>query len=108
MLLRILSSAVLPCLPFALHEARECICYFLKLRFADARIAPNKKGVVHDQVCVLQITDYTAIDIFEGRVTQQVAAEEVARLNAVILKKTCQLIAGESRIRPYGYNVAKP
>ena len=57
-----------------------------------------KKVSVHDDVGVGQIADHAMRDLLEGRVAQQVAAEQVARLDPVGLQEAGQLVAREAGV----------
>ena len=69
------------------HEAGEDVDHVVQARLVDARVDADEEGAVHDRVGVGQLAGHPAGDVLEGRVAQQVAAEQVARLDAVGLQE---------------------
>jgi hypothetical protein len=57
------------------------------LRLTDSGINANEKGIVHDYIRIAQIANNPALDIFKGRMPQQIAAEKVAGLNPIGLQE---------------------
>jgi len=55
--------------------------------FINSGIESDKEGVVHDEICVRQVSGKAMGDVLIGRVTQEIATEKVARFDSVGLQK---------------------
>ena len=80
----------------------------LKLLLVDAGVHADEKRLVHDDVGVAQITDHPVLDSGEGRLSQKVTAEQVARLDALRLEEARQIAARETGILAYGHHKPEP
>ena len=76
------------------HEPAEHVDHVVQPGVVDARVHAHEERAVHDGVGVRQVADHPALDGLEGRVAQQVAAEQAAGLDPVGLEEPGQLVAG--------------
>jgi hypothetical protein len=89
------SDAYSPRLRYTLpgHEAIEHGPDMIQSRVIDSGINTDEEGIVHDDICVCQIPRNAVGDVLIGRVTQEIAAEEVSGLDAVGFQKCGQVVS---------------
>jgi len=76
--------------------------------FIDSGINTDEEGVVHNVIRVRQLPRNAMGDVLIGRVAQEVAAEEVARFDAVGFQMRGDVVAGEPGAFPDGDYVTEP
>jgi len=94
-----------------LSVTKEFIKYFLYIfhfDLIDSGINADEECVVHDEVRVRQVPGEAMGDVLIGRVAQEVAAEEVARFDAVGFQIRGDVVAGEPGAFPDGDHVTEP
>jgi len=90
------------------HELRKCAADNTQFFIPDAGVEANEEGVVHDEVCVRQVPRNAMGNVLICGVAQKVAAEEVARFDAVGFQICSDVVAGEPGAFPDGEHVTKP
>src|ERR1035441_8493293 len=77
-------------------------------RLCESRINAHPKHVAHDEVSILQVSNYTEICPLVCGLARQIAAEEQARADFVLLQPADQIVAGEWRVFTDAEREAKP
>ena len=74
----------------------------------NAGVEANEEGVVHDEVCVCQVPRNAMGNVLICGVAQKVAAEEVARFDAVGFHICSDVVTGEPGAFPDCDHVTEP
>jgi len=90
------------------EELIKLFLYVVQMRFRNARIEANEEGVVHDEVCVCQVPRNAIGDVQICGVAQKVAAEEVARFDAVGFQECGQVVAGKTGLIFHRDDITEP
>src|SRR5258705_10704269 len=65
------------------HESLERVDDVVHASIVDPRVDTHEERVVHHDVGIRQVADHPALNGLEGRVAEQVAAEQAARLDPI-------------------------
>src|SRR5512138_3127410 len=81
------------------EERGKDLEHVVDLRLTDTRKAANEEAVVHDRIGVDELRVNAACDVLIRRLSQQVTAKDVTRLDLVCFQVLSQLGAREARPR---------
>jgi len=89
-------------------EFIKLVSNVIKVDVRNARIEANKKGVVHDEIRVCQVTRNAMGDVQICGMTQEIAAKEVPGLDAVGFQICSDAVTGEPGAFPDCDHVTEP